>query len=219
MITFTPLAGAARSKSQSPLAYILQVDDVRILLDCGSPDWVQEASPFLQDMQTDVESASTPPWQEYCENVKKCENLSPSSRHSCSISLRVAPAIDLVLLSHGDLAHCGLYPWANARWGLKAPAYTTLPVQAMGKIAVTEDVEGLRGEVDVGEEVEMEENPRRNVDVDMEEQSEPPTMGPGGRCVATMVEVQDAFDSINTLRYSQPIHLQGTFYTLYLPLL
>ena len=31
MITFTPLSGSARSQNTSPLAYLLQVDDVRIL--------------------------------------------------------------------------------------------------------------------------------------------------------------------------------------------
>lgn len=120
---------------------------------------------------------------------------------------RVAPTIDLVLLSHGELAHCGLYPWAYSRWGLKAPTYTTLPVQAMGRMAVSEDVEGIRSEIDVeAEEVEADQN--------MEEDNGPrekalPTMGLNGLCVATLIEVQDAFASINTLRYSQPIHLQG----------
>ncbi|KAJ3533914.1 hypothetical protein NMY22_g7139 [Coprinellus aureogranulatus] len=197
MITFTPLAGAARSESQSPLAYLLQVDDVRILLDCGSPDWMQEPSPFGQDVRMDAESSSTLPWQEYCEKLKKA-----------------APSVDLVLLSHGDLPHCGLYPWAYARWGLKAPAYTTLPVQAMGKIAVTEDVEGLRAEVDIGEDLGDGVEQLENGDIDMEHSNEerqvsPPTLGRHGKCVATLVEVQDAFDSINTLRYSQPIHLQA----------
>ena len=42
MITFTPLSGAARSSRTVPLAYLLQVDDVRILLDCGAPDWCPE---------------------------------------------------------------------------------------------------------------------------------------------------------------------------------
>ena len=44
MITFTPLSGSANAQNTSPLAYLLQVDDVRILLDCGSPDWMPEPS-------------------------------------------------------------------------------------------------------------------------------------------------------------------------------
>ena len=129
-------------------------------------------------------------------------------------NLRVSPTIDLVLLSHGDLAHCGLYPWAYARWGLKAPAYTTLPVQAMGKIAVTEDVDGIRGEIDVGEETEQQETEEG---VQMEDepkedsQKSVTSTGPKGKCIPTVIEVQDAFEAMNTLRYSQPIHLQGVF--------
>ncbi|TFK22351.1 hypothetical protein FA15DRAFT_671650 [Coprinopsis marcescibilis] len=196
MITFTPLAGAACSSSTTPLAYVLQVDDVRILLDCGSPDWVQEPSPFNEDAMTEDPQPQSPPWQEYCESLKK-----------------IAPTIDLVLLSHGDLAHCGLFPWAYSRWGLKAPVYTTLPVQAMGRIAVMEDVEGVRAEfeVELDESLEPEsETTIEPTDVEDQPQEKPlPTTGANGVCVATLIEVQDAFSSINTLRYSQPIHLQG----------
>lgn len=130
--------------------------------------------------------------------------------NNCS---RIAPTIDLVLLSHGDLAHCGLYPWAYSRWGLTAPAYTTLPVQAMGRIAVTEDIEGIRSEIAVDiEEPEKEETEKPDEGMGVEEPLEEkpkPTMGANGKCVPTLIEVQDAFDIINTLRYSQPIHLQG----------
>jgi len=119
--------------------------------------------------------------------------------------------IDLVLLSHGDLAHCGLYPWAYSRWGLKAPAYTTLPVQAMGRISVTEDVEGLRDEEEVIDEPQEPQN--FNVDdenIESRDESLPATDGKG-KFIATVIEVQDAFDSCNTLRYSQPTHLQGAY--------
>ena len=34
---------------------------------------------------------------------------------------------------------------------------------------------------------------------------------PKRKFVATIHEVNEAFDSVNTLRYSQPTHLQGTF--------
>jgi hypothetical protein len=39
MISFCPLSADGASGSDQPLAYILQIDDVRILLDCGSPEW------------------------------------------------------------------------------------------------------------------------------------------------------------------------------------
>ena len=68
MITFTPLSGAARSSQTTPLAYILQIDDVRILIDCGSPDWVPELSPFQQRLEN---PGDTPVWAEYCEALRK----------------------------------------------------------------------------------------------------------------------------------------------------
>lgn len=59
MITFTPLTGGAVSTRTRPLAYILQIDDVRILLDCGAPDWHPEDSP----------ESGEPHWVRYCEEL------------------------------------------------------------------------------------------------------------------------------------------------------
>jgi cleavage and polyadenylation specificity factor subunit 2 len=64
MITFTPFSGAARSSPTVPLAYLLQVDDIRILLDCGSPDWNPE------NIKTEGNEVIYP-WQEYCDIVRK----------------------------------------------------------------------------------------------------------------------------------------------------
>lgn len=41
---FTVLSGDGHSAKEKPLAYLLQIDDVRILLDCGSPEWCPENS-------------------------------------------------------------------------------------------------------------------------------------------------------------------------------
>lgn len=70
MITFTPLSGAARSSSTVPLAYILQVDDVRILLDCGSPDWCPEDSTSAVTEEDLVEKAYH--WDQYCNTLREC---------------------------------------------------------------------------------------------------------------------------------------------------
>lgn len=105
---------------------------------------------------------------------------------------RCAPTIDLVLISHGDLAHAGLYAYAYARWGLKAPAYTTIPVQAMARIVTLEDIEGTRDEQDIpGEE------------------SPTSPSSPSPKYIATANQVHEAYTAVNTLRYSQPTHLQG----------
>ncbi|KAL0067619.1 hypothetical protein AAF712_005334 [Marasmius tenuissimus] len=194
MITFTPLSGAARNSRTTPLCYLLQVDDVRILLDCGSPDWNPEKITTLEE-----DTAPAHAWDEYCQNLRE-----------------YSPTVDLVLMSHGDLAHSGLYAYAYSRWGLKAPAYTTLPVQAMARIASMEEVETIRDEQDVGDEVEK---PRANeldeMDVTPDEHSsedaskQEAKANTTGRFIATSREVQDAFDTVNTLRYTQPAHLQG----------
>ena len=114
--------------------------------------------------------------------------LPPVLVYAPSPFFRSAPTIDLVLLSHGDLAHAGLYAYAYARWGLKAPAYTTIPVQAMARIVTLEDVEGTRDEQDIPDQ----ESP-----------------SPSPKYIATVNQVHEAYDAVNTLRYSQPTHLQG----------
>ena len=68
MITFTPLSGAARESRTTPLCYLLQIDDVRILIDCGSPDWVPELSPFTSEQVEDEPF----PWKDYCQALEKC---------------------------------------------------------------------------------------------------------------------------------------------------
>jgi cleavage and polyadenylation specificity factor subunit 2 len=70
MLTFTSLSGSARSSSTSPLAYLLQVDDVRILLDCGSPDWCPEASSSA--VKTEDMDAAAHTWDKYCTTLKEC---------------------------------------------------------------------------------------------------------------------------------------------------
>ena len=44
-----------------------------------------------------------------------------------------------------------------------------------------------------------------------ERESNPPAKEQKRKFVATIHEVNEAFDSVNTLRYSQPTHLQGAF--------
>ena len=65
MITFTPLSGPAGTIRTVPLAYLLQVDDVRILLDCGSPDWCPEPP------AGDADEKEPPPWENYCDALKE----------------------------------------------------------------------------------------------------------------------------------------------------
>ena len=222
MLTFTPLSGAAKSSRNSPLAYLLQVDDINILLDCGSPDWCPEPTPSENGGDGGAENKF--PWEQYCDKLKEwvVHDTQPGLTSGVEFNdlYRIAPSVDLVLLSHGDLPHSGLYPYAYSRWGLKAPAYSTLPVQAMARIAATEEVDGIRDEEDVGGP-EEQATPENDGDVPMrdpsdssqdgqpEENSLPRPHVPKGKYVATPQEVHDSFDAVNTLRYSQPAHLSG----------
>ena len=81
----------------------------------------------------------------------------------------------------------------------------------MGRIAVTEDVEGVREEEDVGEEKEHKPGQDDNELHEGSRSPSPKRDSPKGKYVASLIEVQDAFDSVNTLRYSQPTHLQGPY--------
>jgi len=98
VINFTPLYGA--HSSEMSCCYLLEVDEIKILLDCGWNDSFDEE--LLRPLQ------------------------------------RVANRIDLVLISHPDLAHMGALPYAMGKLGLKAPVYATLPVYRMGEIVLYE---------------------------------------------------------------------------------
>ena len=71
MITFTPLSGAARSSQTTPLSYLLQVDDVRILLDCGSPDWCPEEEASSSEVKEEDLQEKKHHWEQYCNALKE----------------------------------------------------------------------------------------------------------------------------------------------------
>ena len=82
----------------------------------------------------------------------------------------------------------------------------------MGRIATTQDVGGIRDQEDVGDVVQTKNKEDFNA-IETEGPGEPQAKSTlekiNGKYVANLQEVHDAFDSVNTLRYSQPTHLQG----------
>jgi cleavage and polyadenylation specificity factor subunit 2 len=78
MLSFTPLSGAAKSSRTSPLAYLLQVDDINILLDCGSPDWCPEHTSSENGGEGMADNKF--PWEQYCDKLKECVVLSTMCR-------------------------------------------------------------------------------------------------------------------------------------------
>jgi cleavage and polyadenylation specificity factor subunit 2 len=74
------------------------------------------------------------------------------------------------------------------------------------------DDSDMGGDVNDSSTSETEPNlPAQSGDepMDAEAEAKPPTKEPKRKFVATIHEVSEAFDSVNTLRYSQPTHLQG----------
>lgn len=120
----------------------------------------------------------------------------------------VCQSVDLVLLSHADLQHCGLYPYAFSHWNLRAPAYCTYPVQAMGRVAVLDEIETMRAEQSFAE-TDAANDPDRSGEQAADDNDMAVSTRERVKYVATKKEVHDAFDSLVTTRYSQPTHLQG----------
>ena len=82
----------------------------------------------------------------------------------------------------------------------------------MGRIATTQDIEGIRDQEDVGDVIRSKDKEDINameMEGAAESQTKPTPEKTNGKYVANLQEVHDAFDSVNTLRYSQPTHLQG----------
>lgn len=86
----------------------------------------------------------------------------------------------------------------------------------MARIAVTEEIEAIRDEEDVGPGPEAEqaagegEGEGEDAEAPEGKEDKQDAAGKNGKYVATMFEVHEAFDSVNTLRYSQPTHLSGS---------
>ena len=120
-IRFTPLAGS-RCPHSAALAHVLQVDDCRLLLDCGWRE-EEEEEEGKGEALTEAEGGA--------EEDKEENQLVASLRE-------VAPSIDAVLLSHALSTTAGLLPLAFAKLGLDCPVYAATPVADLGLLALTD---------------------------------------------------------------------------------
>ena len=50
--------------------------------------------------------------------------------------LRIAKSVDAVLLSHGNLEHCGALPWLIGKCGLDCSVFATVPVHTLGQMTL-----------------------------------------------------------------------------------
>ncbi|GHJ86659.1 hypothetical protein NliqN6_3061 [Naganishia liquefaciens] len=197
MITLTPLTGPPSGSSSAPLAdqpvsYLLQVDDVKVLLDLGGYD---------------PRSCSERSF-EYEERIRE-----------------LAPEISLVLLSHSPSIYLSLYPYARAHWGLKCPVYATQPTLEMGRVVCLEEAQDWRAEVKV-DDLESSENTQHGGQAmesikedgkteEAEQEEQKPEKGKTsllplkGPFICTIDEINEAFNWVKSVRYSQPIVLSG----------
>ncbi|KAJ1026757.1 hypothetical protein NDA16_002054 [Ustilago loliicola] len=206
MITFVPLSvpyasagsetsvrtkhesDAAEQEHPRALAYLLQMDDVRVLVDCGSPEDFLFSGSDSSDTDDKAESWSMAQQREASDSASF--DLDQLKAAPLDTLLRqLAPTIDLVLLSHSSLDHLGFYAYAHAKLGLRCQVYATMPVQSMGKLTVLEAIQTWRSEVDIDKEASSSSTTRR--------------------CLPTANQVEDAFEEIKTVRYMQPTHLEG----------
>lgn len=91
MIVFTPLSGSAVSDSTPrPFAHLLQIDDVKVLLDCGSPDWRLGAGEETdgQDEEVDADREHRF-WDEYLELLERYVSLTPVFGQNANVSRSV----------------------------------------------------------------------------------------------------------------------------------
>ena len=97
IIKFIPLNGA---REEGAPCYILQIDEFRILLDCG---WDDEFDPQSLDA------------------LAKYVNIDCYVAPDLPLCVRNIKHIDAVIISHADLAHIGALPYAVSKLGLNCP--------------------------------------------------------------------------------------------------
>ncbi len=56
--------------------------------------------------------------------------------------------VDVVLISHLDVAHLGALPWLMGQQHLTAPVFGTLPIQRMGRLAMTDHFQACQAASD-----------------------------------------------------------------------
>lgn len=81
-------------------------------------------------------------------------------------------------------------------------------MQATARIAAVEEAETIRGEEDVDYKQDTSEDANADDKMDVDNDFR-------GKFVANLDDIREAYDSINTLRYSQPAHLQGVVYPFF----
>lgn len=111
IVKVTPIIGC-RQEGKRPTCHLLEIDEARILLDCGT----------RSDFNID-----------HLSNLKR---LAKSRTGADSIEL------DLILISQGDIGHLGGIPNLLASMATPCPVLATLPVHHLGIVTLYDYFEG-----------------------------------------------------------------------------
>lgn len=156
LVKFTPINGCYQD--YAPNSYLLEIDSVKILLDCGLPAPDSNGKFNVDDS--------------YLKTLR-----------------RVSKTVDVVLLSHGDLLHCGALPLIINDLNPNTSIYATVPVHHMGLMTLYDTLQAL----------------------------EPFNSNPSWTSLFGYDEVDLAFEKIQKLRYSQPVNLTNSIVISPLP--
>lgn len=223
----TSASSSASGSATQPraLCYLIRIDASYLLLDCGAPEDLRFPSKSSGETRSSLND------YELADGSLNTQSLAALPLDEAVALL--APRIQLVLLSHSTLHHTGLYAYARARLGLQCPAYATLPTSSMGRLTTLEAAASIAAECDL---TALDKRPpvvskRKTADVASklksendgatisvkQEDDEPATsvaQEVRDRCVPTRLEIDEAFESLRTLRYLQPTILEGSLSSL-----
>ena len=119
MTSIIKLHAVSGAMDESPPCYILQVDELRILLDCGWDENFDQD--FIRELKRYIFCTKT-----LYIVIKYCNIICYIFRH--------VNQIDAVLLSYPDPLHLGALPYLVGKCGLNCPIYATIPVYKMGQM-------------------------------------------------------------------------------------
>jgi len=130
MTSIIKLHAVSGAMNESPPCYILQVDELRILLDCG---WDEN---FDQDFIKELKRYCL--WNDcYYNKICNCYYILLIFEYLYIFIFylsRHVHQIDAVLLSYPDPLHLGALPYLVGKCGLNCPIYATIPVYKMGQM-------------------------------------------------------------------------------------
>ena len=110
IVKFTPITGSFQEAC--PVAYLLEIDSQRLLLDCG-------ILPADGNGRFRIDES-------YLKALKKA-----------------AKSVDAVLLSHGDLKHCGALPLIVDSLSENVQIFATVPVHHLGLMTLYDTLQSL----------------------------------------------------------------------------